>query len=222
MISIVCPSRGRPKLAKKMIDSFLNNPGCEVEILLYLNEDDSKLKEYKILIDSKHYSIGPDRSPGYSWNLLAQQAKYDIIFLMGDDAYNTTDNWGEIVLKTFDLYKDKIVMVVPDIKRISKKEFCPHFLLHKNWIKTLGYFIPPHFNQHYVDSWTREVAKALNRYVLLKNFIVPIEMEVGDNTDKRYKKTWLIERDGWLNGVTSRWKENDIQTLKKFIEGYKE
>ena len=222
MISIVCPSRGRPKLAKKMIDSFLNNPGCEVEILLYLNEDDSKLKEYKILIDSKHYSIGPDRSPGYSWNLLAQQAKYNIIFLMGDDAYNTTDNWGEIVLKTFDLYKDKIVMVVPDIKRISKKEFCPHFLLHKNWIKTLGYFIPPHFHQHYVDSWTREVAKALNRYVLLKNFIVPIEMEVGDNTDKRYKKTWLIERDGWLNGVTSRWKENDIQTLKKFIEGYKE
>jgi len=222
VISIVCPSRGRPKLAKKMIDSFLNNPGCEVEILLYLNEDDSKLKEYKILIDSKHYSIGPDRSPGYSWNLLAQQAKYNIIFLMGDDAYNTTDNWGEIVLKTFDLYKDKIVMVVPDIKRISKKEFCPHFLLHKNWIKTLGYFIPPHFHQHYVDSWTREVAKALNRYVLLKNFIVPIEMEVGDNTDKRYKKTWLIERDGWLNGVTSRWKENDIQTLKKFIEGYKE
>jgi hypothetical protein len=38
-------------------------------------------REYKILIDSKHYSIGPDRSPGYSWNLLAQQAKYDIIFL---------------------------------------------------------------------------------------------------------------------------------------------
>jgi hypothetical protein len=47
-------------------------------------------------------------------------------------------------------------------------------------------------------------------------------MEVEDNTDKRYKKTWLIERDGWLNRVTSRWKENDIQTLKKFIEGYRE
>jgi hypothetical protein len=222
MISVVCPSRGRPQLAKRMIDSLLKNPGCEVEILLYLNEDDTKLQEYKNLIDNKYYLIGPDRSPGYSWNLLAQQAKYDIIFLMGDDAYNTTDNWGEIVLKTFDLYKDKIVMVVPDIKRISKKEFCPHFLLHKNWIKTLGYFIPPHFHQHYVDSWTREVAKALNRYILLKNFVVPIEMEVGDNTDKRYKKTWLIERDGWLNGVTSRWKENDIQTLKKFIEGYRE
>jgi hypothetical protein len=222
MISVVCPSRGRPQLAKRMIDSLLKNPGCEVEILLYLNEDDSKLQEYKNLIDNKFISVGPDRSPGYSWNLLAEKSKYDIIFLMGDDAYNTTDNWGEIVLRTFDLYKDKIVMVVPDIKRISKKEFCPHFLLHKNWITTLGYFIPPHFHQHYVDSWTREVAKALNRYVLLKNFVVPIEMEVGDNTDKRYKKTWLIERDGWLNGVTSRWKENDIQTLKKFIEGYKE
>jgi len=222
MISVVCPSRGRPQLAKRMIDSLLKNPGCEVEILLYLNEDDTKLQEYKNLIDKKYYLIGPDRSPVYSWNLLAQQAKYDIIFLMGDDAYNTTDNWGEIVLKTFDLYKDKIVMVVPDIKRISKKEFCPHFLLHKNWIKTLGYFIPPHFHQHYVDSWTHDVAKSLNRYVLLKNFIVPIEMEVGDDTDKKYKKTWLIERDGWLNGVTSRWKENDIQTLKKFIEGYRE
>ncbi len=222
MISIVCPSRGRPELAKKMIDSFLKNPGCEVEILLYLNEDDPKLQEYKILIDSKHYSIGPDRSPGYSWNLLAEKAKYDIIFLMGDDAENITNNWGNIVIDNFNLHNDKIVMIVPDICRKTGKELCPHFLLHKNWIKALGYFVPPHFSQWYVDTWTRDIAKALGRFFILKNFQVPIKIDVGDETDKRYKKTWLIERDKWLFNITSRWKESDIQTLKKFIEGYKE
>jgi hypothetical protein len=63
MISVVCPSRGRPQLAKRMIDSLLKNPGCEVEILLYLNEDDSKLQEYKNLIDNKFISVGTDRRP---------------------------------------------------------------------------------------------------------------------------------------------------------------
>jgi hypothetical protein len=221
MISIVCPSRGRPQLAKRMIDSFLNNPGCAVEILLYLNEDDPKLEQYKDLINSEHYSIGPDRSPGYSWNMLAQSAKHDIIFLMGDDAENTTQDWGNIVLNTFELYPDRIAMVVPSIGRKTKKEFCPHFLLHRNWINALGYFVPPHFHQWYVDSWTREVSKSLNRYILLENFTVPMEMAVGDETDKKYRQTWLQERDQWLDRVTARWRDDDVKTLEKFIADYK-
>jgi hypothetical protein len=139
---------------------------------------------------------------------------------MGDDAENITENWGNIVIDNFNLYNDKIIMIIPDICRETGKELCPHFLLHKNWIKALGYFVPPHFSQWYVDTWTRDITKALGRFFILKNFQVPIKIDVGDETDKRYKRTWLIERDKWLFDVTSRWKENDIQTLKKFIESY--
>ena len=72
MISILCPSRGRPELAKNMIDSAIATSNIPLEFLLYLNDDDPELPRYIELIDSKHYSIGPDRSTGYSWNLLAR------------------------------------------------------------------------------------------------------------------------------------------------------
>ena len=73
MISILCPSRGRPELTKRMVDSALAMASQPIEIILYLNDDDPTLDEYKRLIDSKYYQIGPDQSPAYSWNKLANE-----------------------------------------------------------------------------------------------------------------------------------------------------
>ena len=101
MISVVCPSRGRPELAKRMVDSLLKSPGVPVEILIYLNEDDPKLQGYKDLLDSQHYEVGVDRSPVYSWNELAKKSKHDIVFLMGDDAVVETPNWGQRIVNEF-------------------------------------------------------------------------------------------------------------------------
>jgi hypothetical protein len=52
-----------------------------VEILLYLNDDDTTLKQYKKYIDQRHYIIGSNQSTCFSWNQLAEKAKYDILFL---------------------------------------------------------------------------------------------------------------------------------------------
>jgi hypothetical protein len=42
MISLCCPSRGRPKLAKRLVDTALATAEHDVEFLFYLNQDDSK------------------------------------------------------------------------------------------------------------------------------------------------------------------------------------
>lgn len=221
MISVVCPSRGRPELVERMINSVLANPGCDVEILIYLNDDDPMLEEYVKRLNPKHYQIGPDRSPGYSWNMLANQAKYDIIFLMGDDAQVQTPLWGNVIIEAFNQFPDKIAMVSPKAEGLGNSK-CPHFCLHRNWITTLGYFVPAHFHLHYVDFWCRDVAKAINRYCHLPDFVMPIVKNVGDDTMHRYQKTWLKERDLWIWENSDRHKNADIAVLKQFIQKYKE
>ena len=220
MISVVCPSRGRPELAERMINSVLANPGCDVEILMYLNDDDPMLDEYVKRLKPEHYEIGPDRNPGYSWNMLANKAKYDIIFLMGDDAQVETPLWGHIVKGVFDTFPDKIAMVSPKAEGLGSGK-CPHFFLHRNWINTLGYFVPPHFHLHYVDHWCRDVAKTVGRYCHLPHFVMPIIRSVGDDTMRRYQKTWLLERDTWIWENSERHKTADATALKQFIKNYK-
>ena len=114
MISILCPSRGRPTLAKRMIDTVYNTVSDpkNIEFLLYLNEDDPTLDDYKKYIDKRHYTIGPNQSTCYSWNQLAEKAKFDILFLAGDDIQFMTKNWDLNIIKVFEKFPGRIPVIV--------------------------------------------------------------------------------------------------------------
>jgi hypothetical protein len=213
MISVLCPSRSRPELAERMAKSLFVNPGCEVELIMYLNEDDPYLEEYRKRITNATLVVGPDQSTSYSWNLIAEKAKYNILMLIGDDTYIETDNWGQMIIQEFDKVPDKILMVAPKAGTLGKAK-CPHFFLHKNWVNTLGYFLPPHFHHHYVDHWIRDIAQSLRRYVHLENFVMPIIKNVDDEVINRYRNSWLKEKDTYLWEKTGRYKEADIQALR--------
>ena len=177
MISFCCPSRGRPELAKRLIETATENQEGTTEFLFYLNQDDRKLQEYRDLIDAKHYVIGPNQSTCYSWNLMANKAKNDIVMLMGDDVQIQTKGWDSLIANEFNRFEDKILMVVPsdgrvkgtakldDAVRLWDDSPLPaaHFAVHKNWIKTLGYLAPPFFWHWHVDSYTQEVARKIKR-----------------------------------------------------------
>ena len=50
MISFSVPSRGRPKLAARLVNSARSTANNDVEILFYLNSDDPTLQEYQDLL----------------------------------------------------------------------------------------------------------------------------------------------------------------------------
>jgi hypothetical protein len=227
MISVLCPSRGRPELAKKMIDSAVSLANTDVEVLLYINDDDPELEKYQTLINSKHIIVGPDRSPAYSWNKLAELAKYEYYFLMGDDAWFETQDWDLKLIQAFDQYPDKIAMVFPSVDGLEWRggkltaDHCPHFCLHRNWLRILGYFVPPHFWHWYIDTWFRDIAKALGRFHAVKDVSVPLLVDFEDATDARKDRLSNRERDHWLWPRTQRWLQSDAQALYNFIQQYK-
>jgi len=219
VISILTPSRSRPQLAHRMVTSAIKTAGCNLEIMLYLNNDDPLLEEYKQLFDPSQYTIGPNQSTSYSWNLMAEKAKHDILFLVGDDCEFITPNWSFLVLDAFDQYPDKLVCVYPRAPSVSKYK-SPHFCLHKNWINTLGYFLPPHFYHWYVDTWILEIAQRIERHHLIRAFELPIEV-VKDKVTNDYHTSWMKQKDDWMWSKTQRHRDADYAALVDAIKKFK-
>ena len=233
MISFCCPSRGRPELAKRLVDTTLNTASNEVEILFYLNTDDPKLEEYKDLLDEKYYSVGPNQSTCLSWNQLAYKSKFDIVMLMGDDVQPQTPGWDQMMYDEFEKYEDKILMIVPtDGKPKSLEKYgnkvklwedkplaAPHFAVHRNWIDTLGYLAPPHFWHFYVDTYTQKVARKVNRCLYMPSVVFKAKKIINDDAGQQVRKMFSInERDDFVwTKVRDRHLDADVNLLKTKI-----
>lgn len=219
MISILTPSRSRPDYAQRMLKSALETAGAPIEIKFYLNLDDPLLSQYTDNIDPSLYTIGPNQSTSYSWNLMAETAENDILFLVGDDCKFITPNWVSKIISAFDRYPDKIACVYPRAPSVSKFK-SPHFCLHKNWINTVGYFLPPHFYHWYVDTWISKVALSLGRHHLIEDFELPIET-VKDDVTSAYHKSWIRQKDDWMWQKLERHRQADVAALQTFIRNFR-
>ena len=234
MISFCCPSRGRPKLAKRLIETACENQDGNTEFLFYLNDDDPKLEEYKDLLDEKHYTIGPNQSTCFSWNLMCEKAQHDIVMLMGDDVQVLTEHWDTMIAEQINKYSDKILMVVPSDGREktagklgNEVKLWPdeplgaaHFAVHKNWTNTLGYLAPIFFWHWHVDSYTQKVARKLNRCLYLPTVEFKAKKILNDDAGKQIRKNLNINlRDNYVwTKVRDRHLLNDVNALKKFIK----
>ena len=236
MISFCCPSRGRPELARRLIDTSTANQKYETEFLFYLNDDDEKLEHYRDIIKEKHYTIGPNQSTCYSWNLMCNKASNDIVMLMGDDVQVKTKNWDDLIIEQFNKFDDKILMVVPsdgrnkgtkklvDETKLWEDKPLPaaHFAVHKNWTNTLGYLAPIFFWHWHVDSYTQKVARKLNRCLYLPTVEFKAKKILDDNAGKQIRKNLNISnRDQYVwEKVKSRHLNNDVVALQKFIDNF--
>ena len=237
MISFCIPSRGRPDLAKRLVDTATATQTGKTEFLFYLNEDDTTLEKYKDLLDEKHYTVGPNQSTCYSWNLMARKAKHDIVMLMGDDVQIQTQGWDNIIVNEFNRYQDRILMVVPSDGRMKgtlkynmdkpnlwsdKPLPAAHFAVHKNWINTLGYLAPPFFWHWHVDSYTQKVARKLGRCLYLPTVVFKAKKMFDDTGEQVRTHLNINNRDNFVwDKVKQRHLNTDIKALQDFIKDQK-
>jgi len=237
MISFCCPSRGRPELAKRLVDTATETQKGETEFLFYLNDDDPKLEQYQDLLDEKHYEIGPNQSTCWSWNLMCDKASHDVVMLMGDDVQVLTKDWDQKIVDQINKYEDKILMVVPTdgrMKGTKALDFhepmlwgdtplpAAHFAVHKNWTNTLGYLAPPFFWHWYVDTYTQTVARKLNRCLYLPTVEFKAKKIISDDAGQQIRKTFRIPwRDVFVwEKVRGRHLDADVDVLSSFIESF--
>jgi hypothetical protein len=165
LISILFPTRGRPANVRRLLASLRETSVVMPEVIVYVDNDDTTLEEVKG-IEGLKVVTGLRKMLSECWNKCAPLASGDILMMGGDDIVFKTAGWDKMVEDEFTKSVDKLIFVHGDDGYWGDR-FGTHGFLHKNWIKIMGYFVPPYFYCDHNDSWWNRVADMHNRRVYL-------------------------------------------------------
>jgi len=235
MITVCCPTRGRPFQMRRLYESIIKtalDPG-QVEVVFYIDDDDDgSIEEYTNLNinmnDTIQAVIGPRICLSQTWNECYKAGQGLIYMVCADDIVFESKNWDKLVIEKFDKCEDKILLVYG--KDGGKNErLSTHPFIHKNWIETVGFFTPPYFEFCMCDTWLFTIASRLNRTV----FIPEIYTAHWNCTNKSYTsgvpdKTWT---DMQARGATQDYRgifhkkgaerEEIYRKLQAFIDDFR-
>lgn len=228
-ISILVPTRKRILSVQELIKTIfltafdINN----IEVIFYIDEDDKESKEmFNFLFPTIKLVIGPRIILSQCWNECYKISTGDILMHCGDDIRFRTMYWDQMVRKEFDKVPDRILQVFGD-DGIQHQNLATHSFIHRNWVKIVGYFVPPYFSSDFNDTWLDFVARQLNRQVYLPTLVTEhmhwlVNKGVKDKTAlenlERHKRDNVEE----LYQQLLPKRLEDIKKLKAFIEHFNE
>jgi glycosyl transferase/beta-hydroxylase protein BlmF len=170
MISLLVPSRGRPQAFQQMVQSALATATHDrrVEVVARLDDDDRAINDYYWEMSPQvRFNTGPRMLLSDCWNECYERATGPILMHAGDDIRFTTPGWDQQVREAFAASQDKILLVQGDDLSPNREALATHGFLHRRWVETVGYFLPPLFSCDWNDVWLTEIADALERRVML-------------------------------------------------------
>lgn len=224
MISILCPSRGRPNNVHRLVSSALSSSSVPLEFIFYFDEDDTTINSALSGLQVKHV-VGPRIVLSKMWNRCYEEASNDIVMHCGDDIVFRSPGWDSLVLEAFDRYEDKIILVYGR-DGIQDQGLGTHSFIHRNWVNTVGYFVPPYFSSDYNDTWLNDVAEALGRRVYIPEIYTEhMHFVAGkgpiDKTHAERLARHSADRveDLYISKASER--EADVVKLRNFIESFK-
>lgn len=169
-ISILMPTRGRPDQFTRAWRSAVRQAAqyWRLELCLYIDEDDAaSIPAQRALAeefpDQIKAFIGPRIVLSECWNKAYSIATGEVLMHAGDDIIFQTPGWDNCVRSAFAKHPDKIVFAYGD-DGYSPDTFGTHGFIHRNWAKTVGYFVPPYFSSDFNDTWLNEVARQIRRH----------------------------------------------------------
>lgn len=222
MISILVPSRKRPNTLLRMYASAMETADRpeEVEVVARIDDDDHTYSG--ISAPRMTILVGPREGLASAWNECADKAKGELMGLVGDDIIFRTKGWDTIVKQKFEEFEDKILYVFGDDLGNGGRQAGTHGFIHRNWVDTVGYFVPPYFAASQVDHWLNEVARKLGRLRYGDIIMEHVHWAFGKaDKDQVYEegsqraiqadKEWHL-RQGEL--------DEDVAKLREFIDAY--
>lgn len=213
-IALLCPTRGRPEQLKRMIKSAQATSTLR-NVNFYIATT--------MGVDEPLYQLAmPDGMPtAFKWNLLAEEAlknpDNNLFMLASDDIVFSTPLWDKALLDHCNALKNKIH--VYHLRDNRNPDGIPHPIVSREYIESMGYFLPPLFLHWFVDTWTVEIAKANNCFTHLKDYelqhIKSSDQGGGDETHNRIRSMGWRERDAWVNEKCQHFFESEKARLAK-------
>jgi len=216
MISLIHPSRGRPEKSFKNSQEWIEKAGCEVELIIALDDSDPKKESYYTLY-SKYFAISKYSSIGLlqsfypnskhitmiiqqgnnvvqATNIASKRATGNILCYFSDD-FSAPDKWGQLILKEFEGITEPCLIKVDDLLQKFDVPVLTIPIMNRALYERLGYFFHPDFKSMFCDEHLYWVAKKLGALKLCPNLKFPHEhVSIGkaenDETYRRSAANW--------------------------------
>lgn len=231
-ISLLIPTRKRPDNMQRVVDSAFKkaNKPSEIEVIFYIDNDDNEsTKKIGKLGNWPQVGYVPGERIVLSqmWNECWKVATADIGMHCGDDVVFITQGWDNIIYQAFQEVSDKIMFAYGRDGIVDSDELGTHGFIHRNWVETVGYFVPPYFSWCYNDTWLTDVSKKIGRLKYIPELLIehlhPAHQSKKIAMDSTYLEASARgRRDKCLDIYNSKEHERvaDAAKLTKFIENF--
>ena len=220
MISLLCPTRGRPDRAMQFLESVLATQTNDNEIIFGLQSDDARLDDYPAQIKSRAMIFEP-RSTVYYWNQMAKVAKGDMLTLIADDVIMRTHGWDNKFHAEAAKYQDGIYLITTQDGRIHCDRPAqlptPHPTISRKWFETLGYFTFPGLFHYYADTWNSKIARRLDRQINMYDVMWEHIKEKDETRQVMRRNKWAEFDDMVFNQCQRHW-NLDLQMIRNEIK----
>lgn len=170
-----CPSRGRPELLKKMIESFIKTRSEETDLAIYLDGDDPKLSQYDLIAEKNIYlTIGERKNVAQIHNhLVFSNPDYDYYMPINDDITFQTKGWDKILVEAIERKGGGWGVAFPDDTTENWKHNLPTFgMMSANVVHTIGHFYPLELKMFYGDNFLLDIGRAMGRLFYCEKVVV--------------------------------------------------
>lgn len=226
-VSVLCPTRGRPENAKRLLESVKKTHVGPVAIGFYCDVDDPRLSEYDV-----PHMTGPDFKFAMKCEVLVSKTDGDILMMVGDDAVFKTEGWDNALRGCQEVWPDGIWAasmwdgtrgkeIEGDDKR--RKLGHPHPAVGRAWHDAVGYLAHPMFIHFCTDPWITSMAMELERFMYFPEILCDhrraglVKDVEQDDTYKRMRpdgQATISVRDRSVSRMFERYRILDRETLR--------
>jgi GT2 family glycosyltransferase/SAM-dependent methyltransferase len=163
LLSIIIPTRGRPAILRRALDSIkVTTHDLEsIEIILVTDEDDSTMIDFSYSgLPYQRVSVPPGLTMG-ELNIAGYDAATgDYIFLLNDDVIARTPGWDKLIAETLMAFPDGVVLVGVNDK-IFQDTLCTFPLLSRGLCETMGGICPKEYVRYRIDDHIHNIFNLL-------------------------------------------------------------
>ena len=209
MISVLVPSRERPELLARSVESLGD---AEIEVLVRVDEDDPRLDGYAARFAD--LVVGPRHGYGslhHYYNELAERARGDWLFIWNDDCVMETRGWLDVVRS----YDGQMAVLNPATN-------------HDNWEIDMNVF--PIFPRRMVeltghvslnlhnDSWVEFVGRDAEIMVRVPIKILHDRADLTGNNDDGVYARRQLGRDHFFSPEMVTAREGDVRAIRAYLD----
>lgn len=197
LISIIHPSRSRSKKSFHTTRNWIQNAGCDTELIVSIDSDDLHLgayEEYYGGLPNTKLIINPNDCVVQATNHAAAASKGDILIYCSDD-FAVPNNWGQSIIEMVQYYGPEWLLRVDDGLQKITADVLTIPIMSRTLYERLGYFFHPAYRSMWVDCDLFWTAKNLGVLKYAEHLKFPHEhycngKAVKDETYSRSERNW--------------------------------